>query len=71
MLRPSATLSINTLTTAPRRSCSGKSPKGYTIQVLGDEFLETPLYSTVGVEVSLAKLVNDRQRRNWQKVRSG
>ena len=57
-----------TLSLTPRRSCSGKGAKGYTVQVLGDEFLETPLFSTAGLEVAFAKLVNDRQRRNWEKI---
>ncbi|GMH98666.1 hypothetical protein TrVE_jg443 [Triparma verrucosa] len=38
------------------------------VQVLGDEFLEMPLFDTKGKEVMLAKLVNDRQRRNWAKI---
>ncbi|GMH54076.1 hypothetical protein TL16_g01602 [Triparma laevis f. inornata] len=38
------------------------------VQILGDEFLETPLFSTPGYSEILAKMVNDRQRRNWDKI---
>ena len=47
------------------QGCSARAgPKGHTVQVLGDEFLESPLFETRGKEVALAKV---RARRGGRK----